>query len=201
MQSAASPSPAPSRLRRNGPLYLLIAVCIAPILASYYFYYVDPPSGRTNYGVLVQPQRPVPALTTTRGDGSAFDLRSLRGSWVMVMADQAACTAACQKKLWLMRQIRAASGKDAERIARVFLLLDRTALDPMLVREYDGTHFVQAHSAELERFLALPHEGALSDHIWLIDPVGNQMLRWPKDADPKGIKKDLERLLKASSIG
>ena len=123
---------------------MLIAVSTAPVLAGYYFYFVAPPAGRTNYGTLVQPQRTLPALATTLQDGSAYDLRSLRGNWVMVVADEAACAEACQKKLWQMRQIRAATGKDAERIERVFLVLDDAPLSTMLLREYDGTHFVRA---------------------------------------------------------
>jgi hypothetical protein len=191
----------PTHWRRFRMLYLLIAVCVAPVLASYYFYYIDPPGGRTNYGALVQPQRPLPALPTTLQDGSAFDLRTLRGRWVMLMADEAACAAACQKKLWHMRQIRAGSGKDADRIERVFVVLDGAPMDTLLLREYDGTHFLRAQPAAMADYLALPPGGALRDHIWLIDPISNQMLRWPPDADPGRIKKDLQRLLKASRIG
>ncbi len=191
------------------PLYLLVAVCIAPVLASYYFYYVAPPSGRTNYGTLVEPQRPLPALATTLQDGTAYDLRTLRGNWVMVMADDAACAEACQKKLWQMRQIRTASGKDADRIERVFLVLDDAPLSTMLLREYDGTHVLRARRQEVQQFLALPASGngaadgggQLGDHIWLIDPLGNQMMRWPRGAQERGIKKDLDRLLKYSRIG
>lgn len=183
------------------PLYALIAVCVAPVLAGYYFYFVAPPSGRTNYGTLVQPQRPVPILNTTLQDGTAFDLRSLRGNWVMLMADDAACDEACQKKLWQMRQIRTATGKEAERIERVFLVLDDEPLQTLLLREFEGTHFLRARRAEAQQFLALPAGGQLTDHIWLIDPLSNQMLRWPKAAEERRIKKDLDRLLKYSRIG
>jgi len=200
--TAATPAAPATHWRRFRVLYLLIAVCAAPVLASYYLYYFDPPAGRTNYGELVQPQRPVPAgLPTTLQDGSAFDLRSLRGNWVMVMADHSACAADCQAKLWKMRQLRAASGKDAERIERVFLVLDNAPMDTQLLREYDGTHFLRAPAAALDSFLALPPGGSLRDHIWMIDPISNQMLRWPRDADPKRVRNDLKRLLKASRIG
>jgi hypothetical protein len=190
-----------SRWRRMLPLYVLIAVCVAPVLAGYYLYFVAPPSGRTNYGTLVQPQRPVPILNTTLQDGTAFDLRSLRGNWVMLMADEAACGETCQKKLWQLRQIRTATGKEAERIERVFLVLDDEPLQTLLLREFDGTHFLRAGRAELQQFLALPEGGQLTDHIWLIDPLSNQMLRWPKAAEERRIKKDLDRLLKYSRIG
>lgn len=186
------------------PLYLLLAVCFAPVLAGYYFYFLAPPSGRTNYGTLVDPQRPLPALNTTLQDGTPYDLRTLRGNWVMLIADEAACAEACQKKLWQMRQIRTATGKNAERVERVFLVLDDAPLQTMLLREFDGTHVLRARRDEVQKFLALPadaSQGGLTDHIWLIDPISNQMMRWPQAAEERRIKKDLDRLLKYSRIG
>jgi hypothetical protein len=64
--------------RRYRVLYLLLALTIAPVLASYIAYFVLPPSGRTNYGALIEPQRPVPALPLKTLDGADFDLRALR---------------------------------------------------------------------------------------------------------------------------
>lgn len=189
--------------RRYRTLYLLAAVCAAPVVASYFAYYVAPPTGRTNYGALVQPQRPVPELQLRHLDGTAFDLRALRGRWVMVAADQAACGEACQKKLWNMRQVRLTTGKDRDRIERVLFVLDEAPLQTLLLREYDGTLFLRARREDVAPFLAAPDATAsdLEGPIWLIDPLGNLMLRWPQGADPQRMKKDVGRLLKASQVG
>lgn len=202
MNAASSPLP-PSHWRRYRALYLLIAVCVAPVLASYFAYYVLPPSGRTNYGELVLPQRPVPPLALARLDGTRVDAASLRGQWLMLQVDEAACGPACQRKLWNMRQVRLTQGKDRDRIERIWLIVDDAPLETMLLREYDGTLFLRAQRAQLEPLLALPADAGarLTDHIWLVDPLGNLMLRWPKDADPNRMKKDLTKLLRASQIG
>jgi len=194
---------APSHWRRYRMLYLLLAVCVAPVIASYTAYYLLPPSGRTNYGALVEPQRPLPALSLRRLDGTAVEAASLRGSWTMVQVDGGECDAACTKKLWQMRQVRLTTGKDADRVGRVWLIVDEAPLATSVIREYDGTMFLRARADEVAAFLPLPAgPGArLADHIWLIDPLGNLMMRWPKDADPNRMKKDLIRLLKASGIG
>lgn len=194
---------APSHWRRYRMLYLLLAVCVAPVIASYTAYYLLPPAGRTNYGALVEPQRPLPALSLRRLDGTAVEAASLRGSWLMVQVDGGECDAACAKKLWQMRQVRLTTGKDADRVGRVWLIVDEAPLATSVIREYDGTDFLRASAGEVAAFLPLPAEpGArLADHIWLIDPLGNLMMRWPKDADPNRMKKDLIRLLKASGIG
>jgi hypothetical protein len=196
----AAPAAA-SHWRRYRTLYLLIAVCAAPVVASYLMYYVFPPAGRTNYGELIVPQRPTPALELHKQDGAVYDIRQLLGNWVMLKVDGAACDEPCRKLLWQMRQLRTMQGKDADRIERVFMVTDTAAPDPMLLREYDGMHVLRARRAELERFLPAGEGTRIEDHVFLIDPIGNLMLRWPKDADPNRMKRDISRLLKASRIG
>ena len=191
-----------SHWRRNRVLYLLVAVTLAPILASYFAYYVMPPTGRTNYGTLVQPQRPVPAIAATGLDGAAFDLRTLKDKWVLVMADEAACDEHCQSKLFHIRQQRTMTGKERDGIERVWLITDRAPVSNVLIGEYEGTYFVRVDERDIRPLLALPDGGSsnLRDHIWLIDPSGNLMLRWPRNPDPKGTKNDIARLLKASAL-
>lgn len=194
----AAPAPA-SHWRRLRTLYLLIAVCMAPVIASYLAYYVFPPSGRTNYGELIEPQRPAPALGLRNLDGTSFDLRSLRGNWLLVKVDASGCDDACARRLWLMRQLRTMQGKDADRIERVFLVTDAGVLAP--ARDDAGTRVLRAERAVLEAFLPAADGARIEDHIFLIDPMGNLMLRWPVEADPGRMKRDLSRLLKASRIG
>ena len=189
------------RWRRYLPLYVLIAITIVPIVAAYVSYYFAPPAGRTNYGTLLEPQRPVPPLSLTNLDGTRFDLRQLAGNWVLVMVDSGRCESACADKLLMMRQQRTMTGKDQERVERVWLITDGEPLPIMLMREYQGTHFVRAPLQELLNFMVVPETpGAqLQDHIWLIDPRGNLMLRWPKNPEINGVKRDLARLLKISA--
>lgn len=196
------PQPRPSHWRRNRPLYILILVTLAPILGSYFAYYVMPPAGRTNYGTLVEPQRPVPEIPATALDGRAFDLRSLQGKWVFVTVDSGACDAHCEGKLLHMRQQRIMTGKERDEIERVWLIVDREPVPDAVVREYAGTHFVRVDARAVQPFLAVPDTpgASLRDHIWVIDPLGNLMLRWPRDPDPKGTKGDIARLLKAASL-
>ncbi len=190
-----------SHWRRNRALYLLVAVCLAPVIASYLMYYVLPPAGRTNYGDLIEPQRPTPPLSLRTTEGEPFDLSRLRGHWLLVKVDGAGCDQACQRQLWLMRQLRTMQGKDADRIERVFLVADGGDLAPTLAREYAGTHFLRAERAALEVFLPAAAGTRLEEHLFLIDPIGNLMLRWPAQADPQRMKRDLSRLLRASRIG
>jgi hypothetical protein len=100
-----------------------------------------------------------------------------------------------------MRQVRTATGRERDRIDRVLLLIDEEPPTTMLLREYEGTRVLRADAAQLRSFLPLDAGMALEGPIWLIDPLGNLMLRWPPGAEPKGIKRDLDKVLKASRIG
>lgn len=186
--------------RKSRRMLLLVgAVCIAPFVGSWLLYWFWQPAGRINYGELVEGAVvPVGALAAA-GGGKPFDFSLIRGRWVFVTMDSGACHDACQKKLWKMRQVRLTQGKYLERIERVFLANDVTIVSPAIVKEFDGTWWAAAPgSAQLKAF---PYRDVQSDHIYLVDPLGNVVLRFPKDADPSRMKKDLQRLLRVSRIG
>ena len=186
-----------SKSRRT--LLLVAAVCIAPFIGSFLLYYFWQPSGRVNYGELIEGAvLPAPALP--RADaGDAVDLNKLRGKWLFVVADAGACDDYCNKKLWQVRQVRMTQGKHLDRIERLWLLTDDALVADKLRKDYEGMHFVRAGDHAVLK--ALPVKGALVDHIWLVDPLGNIILRYPRDANPSKMKKDLERVLKVSRIG
>lgn len=188
---------------------MVLIVCATPVLIAFYMYYTRwQPSGASNYGTLVEPQRPVPpaeALRLTQLDGTPFDLRSLAGKWVMLTVDGGECPESCAKKLFIMRQTHASTGKSVTRIERVWLVDDTTPLHTQVIRAYDGMTMVRADPAQLAQFLNVPPGGdvraALARHIWLVDPLGNLMLRFPENPDPAALRKDLGKLLHASRIG
>lgn len=179
-------------------VWLILAVCVAPFVASVLAYFWWQPDARVNYGELLLPT-PVPAAQLSLYDGSAFSLPELKGKWIMVTVDSGACNAYCRQKLWKMRQVRLAQGVDMDRIERVWLVSDDTPPAPAVMKEYAGTYAVRAAGSPV--LAALPYEHARSDHIYLVDPLGNLMLRYPRDADPSRMRKDLVRLLKVSRVG
>lgn len=176
----------------------MLAITITPVAASYLIFYLWPPSRTVNYGELIEP-RQLPEARLTLADGTPFRLSRLRGKWVLVTVDSAACNAACQKKLYYMRQVRLAQGKEMERVERAFLINDGGALAPDKMAPYAGTWMIRAAGNDVLRLF--PARGASSAHIYLIDPLGNLMMRYPPDPDARRMIKDLKRLLKASRIG
>lgn len=180
----------------------LLAVCATPMIASYFTYYVIKPQSRTNYGTLIDPRAyPIPQLGTQTLDGKPAALDAYKGKWIMLHVNNASCQEACKKKLHDMRQLRLAQGKDMDRIERVWLISDNQPLETIVMREYDGTQLLRAKPELVKAWLPVEQGRTVQDHIYMIDPLGNLMMRFPENADPNKIKKDISRLLKASRIG
>lgn len=183
-------------------ILLVAAVCIAPFVASFTLYYFWQPAGRINYGELVEGAiLPAGVLAPAQTDAGSkpFDFALVRGKWVYVTVDSGTCDAYCQNKLWKMRQVRLTQGKALERIERVWLVDDASGVAASVVKEYAGTWIARVQGEAILQ--ALPYRDARRDHIYLVDPLGNVVLRYPRDADPSRMKKDLARLLRVSRIG
>ncbi|MDP5009332.1 MAG: cytochrome C oxidase subunit I [Glaciimonas sp.] len=193
-----------SSAKRSGrwKLLLVIAVCAAPIIASYLTYYVIKPQGRTNYGALLDPsQHVMPDLQAKALDGTPSTLDALKGKWLMVQVDGGECPKTCQEKLFEMRQLRTMQGKEKERVERVWLITDDNPVDTKALLPFDGTHMLRVNSDSVKAWLPTDAGTTVADHLYLIDPRSNLMMRFPKDADPSKVKKDLSKLLRASAIG
>ena len=184
------------RSRRS--LWLIGALCAAPVVASYLAYYFLPPAGHTNYGELVNAP-PLPDAQLQLIDGTAFETSALRGKWVLMMVDSARCLEACQRKLFTLRQLRLTQGREMERIERVWLISDGDAVAPQLVDDFRGTRLLRAGGSGL--LAALPAAHPVTEYIYVVDPLGNVVLRYAHDAEPGRMIKDLTRLLKTSRIG
>jgi cytochrome oxidase Cu insertion factor (SCO1/SenC/PrrC family) len=175
----------------------MAAVAIGFPLAAYVLYLTWRPTSFVNYGELIPP---VPlAQLSAPGDAALADLARLKGRWVLVTVDGGACDDYCQRKLWVIRQLRLTQGKEMERIERAWLVDDDATPSPALEQEYAGTARIAARGSAV--LGALPAAGTPRHHVYLIDPLGNVMLRYPRDADPSRIKKDVTRLLKVSRVG
>jgi hypothetical protein len=188
----------------------ILLVCAAPVVASYFAYFVVRPQARTNYSELIVPTRPIPAsLPLTDLAGARVVPSSLRGQWLVVVVAAAGCDTRCERHLWLQRQLHEALGAEKDRVDKVWLVDDgatprpetlaaiaasggaRSAIAPATV--------LRAGRADLAGWLAPAPAHALEDHLYIVDPRGEWMMRVPADADPARLKRDLDKLLLASA--
>ncbi|MDM0115068.1 hypothetical protein QTI66_23165 [Variovorax sp. J22R133] len=183
-------------------MLLVMLMCAAPVIASYFTYYVIQPQGRSAYGELIDPQRPLPALTATARDGASVDMRSLKGQWLLVVVANAACDARCEQLLYLQRQLRETLGREKDRVDRVWFVSDSTPVPERLDNGLRGATVLRVPTAQLAQWLPAASGHPIDDHMYVVDPMGNLMMRFPAGMDAAGAakaKRDVERLLRASA--
>jgi len=183
-------------------MILVLLMCIAPVATSYFMYYVVRPPARSVFGTLIEPQRPLPDLVGAAPDGSQVNLRALRNQWLLVTVGGGACDALCERHLYLQRQLRESLGKEKNRMDRVWLIDDAAPIPPALEPALRGATVLRVPQPALGQWLQPGQGHALSEHLYLVDPLGNWMLRFPSGLDMAGAakaKRDLDRLLRASA--
>ncbi|MEO6624157.1 MAG: hypothetical protein ABIN37_04940 [Burkholderiaceae bacterium] len=180
----------------------VLLICAAPVIASYVTYYLIRPDARRVYGDLVEPQRPLPDLVARALDGRELNLRSLQGQWLLLSVAGAACDMSCERQLYLQRQIREGLGKEKDRLDRVWLIDDTAAIPERLLPALRDATVLRLDRLALARWLVPAAQQALPDHLYLVDPLGNWMMRFPATMDLAAAaraKRDIERVLRASA--
>lgn len=203
-----------SRNTGRGALVGLAALFFVPLLGAFWLYYAGGwrPAGNTNHGELIAPARPLPAAAFATADGSAARPDLLRGKWTLLYISDGQCDERCRKALWTMRQTRLLLAEDMDRVQRVFVAESNCCDRAFLAAEHPGLETVSPAGQDAGSWLALfPREAsatttggsgtAATDYVFVVDPLGNLMMRFDVTQNPKGLLQDLERLLKLSHIG
>lgn len=180
----------------------LLLVCAAPVIASYFTYYVVRPEARRHYGELVTPQLDLPAASALNLQGQSVDLKSLKGQWLLVAVGSGDCKEVCQENLYFQRQLREIMGKEKDRMERVWVLTDDAPVDAALLPALNQAHVLRVPPDTVKTWLSPAAGQAVEDHLYVIDPMGHFMMRFPAHMDVAGAskaKKDLDRLMRASA--
>jgi len=205
IHSLPSANAAMAAQQRAGRWQMLavLLVCAAPVLLSYFTYYVIRPEGRRNFGTLIEPQRAMPPLVMARAlDGNLRPLDSLRGQWLLVSVAPGACDDTCRNHLYLQRQLRETMGREKERVDWVWLISDDAPPPAEIVQALAQAIVLHVDAHVLATWLQ-PEDGqALTEHLYVVDPFGHWMMRFPAGMDRTAAAKarhDMERLLRASN--
>jgi hypothetical protein len=188
--------------RGRWQMLAVLLICAAPVVASYFSYYVLRPEGRRNFGVLIDPQRPLPDLPGVDLDGKVNNLKGLKGQWLLLSVAAGACDELCAHNLYLQRQLRESLGKEKDRVDRVWLIPDGGQVPERLLPALKGATVMRVSSAGLAAWLSPANGHQLSEHLYVVDPMGNWMMRFPANLDLSSSAhalRDLERLLRASA--
>jgi hypothetical protein len=209
------PSTGEAALRRTTRgrwlMLAVLLVCAAPVIASYLAYFVIRPQAKTNYSELIAPTRPIPAaLLLADLSGKALPASALRGQWLLVVVSGGTCDARCERYLWLQRQLHEALGAEKDRVDKVWFVDDAAtpraetlaaiAASAEARAPFAPATVLRVDRAALGRWLEPVAGRALEDHLYLVDPRGDWMMRVPADPDPARLKRDVDKLLRASAF-
>jgi cytochrome oxidase Cu insertion factor (SCO1/SenC/PrrC family) len=205
-------NPKPINRTRSRIQFILLGVLFfAPFVLAYSAYLLFPdwsPKGRVNYGELLNPTRTVPALELLDAEGQRVANNPLRDKWTLVQLIDRSCSEACHRELTLTRQLHAALGVKRERVQRVAIVSNEADL-AAIKAEYgaeqpDVIWLRDGSSAGAAAFFA----DAPANSVMLVDPLGSWLMIYPHAADAdavmrdfKGMQKDINKLLRLSSIG
>ncbi|NHA14275.1 cytochrome oxidase assembly protein [Thioalkalivibrio sp. XN279] len=187
--------------RRNLQAWGLFLLFFGPLAVAMFLYYGTDwrPGGTGNHGELVRPPQPTPVVTLpgteAYPDGDGF----LRDRWTLVYVARSPCEEACQEALYNGRQMRLALGRLMDRVERVYLFTTEPPEAGFLAAEHPDLVVVDATGAAGEALLTA--FAGQDEGYWLVDPLGNVMMRYPADQTPKGMMEDIKKLLRLSRIG
>lgn len=185
-------------------MLLVLLVCASPVIASYFTYFVIRPEGRTNYSTLILPTRSLSAELNLRTlEGAPVAPKSLHGQWLMVLVGPAACDTACEERLFMQRQLREMMGRERDRLDKLWLVTDDAPIAPGLLQALAGpvpVTVLRVDAAALARWLEPEAGHQLQDHLYVVDPMGEWMMRAPAKPEPSRLKRDIDRVLRASAF-
>lgn len=177
---------------------LLLVLLFSPVVISYTLFFMGYRPGSVNYGDLVEIEKLTGSAGVIQDTNKILRTKDLHGKWIMLTIDSGNCDEACQLKLYYMRQVRTMQNKEMNRIERLWLIDDNEKVDPELLKDYEGTLFVNARDSELLQ--QIPTQESRRKHIYLIDPMGNLMMRFPENLEPRKMSDDIKRLLHVSQM-
>lgn len=189
-------------------IVLVAVIFLAPVVtATLWNLFGGPPAKTMNYGELIQPARPLTALQFRTPDGGRVAISDYQHTWLMVTFVSGSCENSCESNIYKMRQVHAATGKHYKRTKRLLVLTgDANSKLRNMLESYPDMTVVNGPARAIRDFATQlqTNDGTALDglnRIYLVDPLGNFMMTYDKNADPGKMRKDLGRLLRVSHVG
>jgi hypothetical protein len=190
--------------RRRGQRHLLVvaAVFLVPVIVAFAMYYgkLWRPAGSSSKGELIDPARPLAIAGLRHIDGTPVSPTEFQDKWTLLYIGDGACDADCRTALVFARQSRLALNNEMTRVQRIFLATANCCDNAYFDKEHPGLIALDASSPDAQKLLAqFPDNRARS--LFIVDPLGNLMMRHDASHTTKDLLSDLKKLLRLSHIG
>ena len=191
-----------SRARGKRTLLIVAALFLVPVAVAFTLYYgkLWRPANSASKGELIDPARPLVVAGLRHPDGTPAGPEVLSGKWTLIYIGDGRCDEACRNALVFGRQSRLALNNEMTRVQRVLLATANCCDNEYFAREQEGLITLDASSKEAAALLAQFPE-AREHSLFIVDPLGNLMMRHDASHTTKDLLSDLKKLLKLSHIG
>jgi len=191
-----------SRRRGQRQLLVVAAVFLLPVIVAFAMYYgkLWRPAGSSSKGELIDPARPLTIVGLRHADGTPVAPTEFQDKWTLLYIGDGACDADCRTALVFARQSRLALNNEMTRVQRVFLATDHCCDTAYFSAEQPGLIALDASSPDAQKLLA-QFPDARAQSLFIVDPLGNLMMRHDASHTTKDLLSDLKKLLKLSHIG
>jgi len=192
--------------RSNKTFWILVIVFILPYVAAMTYYLAGdrlPDVQTSNRGELVVPVQSLGSLEFDLLQGDTASINDYEGKWLVLSIAGSVCGDSCLHNLYMMRQVRKALAKDRFRVSRAMLFSGATESLQGVISDYEGTDVWLGPQESISNLIAIvdTENQGVDGRLYIIDPLGNVMMRYKPDTDPKDLLKDLQRLMKVSKAG
>lgn len=196
----------PAETRRTPwPVIILALLFVGPLATAGFVYYANPdwrPGGRVNHGELIEPPVTLPEIALAGPAGQTLGPEPLRRRWTLIYVDDGGCADRCRDVLFQTYQVRYLLYQDLDRVRRILVYTGAPPDAAFLAEAHPDLLVVDATAADAPVLLAaLPPTAVTGDAVYLVDPLGNLMMRFPLTGTWQDMHKDLKKLLKLSRIG
>lgn len=183
-------------------LLVLFLIASLPVVTAALVYFLLRPQGHAGLGQIITPPQAVGSAQGVDMAGQSMRLEVLRGQWLLVSVAGGSCSADCDKRLFMQRQLHAMLGGDTKRVDKVWLLNDQTPVaEPLRAALHDVT-VLRVAPPTLQSWLPAPAGTAQTDYLYVVDPLGNTVMRFPAVMDAAQVRlalRDLARVLRATA--
>lgn len=187
-------------------VWFVVIAFIAPVVLAYIMFFFVEVKSFVNHGELLNPILHIKDFGLKDDKNELIPQDDLTYKWRLISFLKADCDQKCESRLYDSRQIHTSLGKDRHRIIRMFVHLEPAgeALTNLIAETHENVIHVNGDPDAIVKSLGdNVHDdlGINNNEIYIMDPMGNVMMRFTQDQPNKDFLYDLKKLLKASQIG
>jgi cytochrome oxidase Cu insertion factor (SCO1/SenC/PrrC family) len=195
-----------SKKKNPYTVWFVVMAFIAPVALAYIIFFFVDVTSYVNHGEILKPIVHISSFKLTDENNDIIPQDDLTYKWRLVSFVSQDCNEKCEKRLYDTRQIHRSLGKNQHRLSRMFVHLEPAgeSLTKLMKETHDNVIHVNGNAATIREALGdniHDNLGITNNETYIMDPMGNVMMRFTEEQPNKEFLYDLKKLLKASQIG